>query len=139
MSVTMRKTTNFVGGTSTGGGDSGLSIQNQPELYTRRVNYNTPSKTFSLPKGTVLTELWVIPGHGGALPTAGTVSLIDTISLTALLLNVSATSVSKATVSPIGQLSADTKYQVTATGLNAGAEVAVGFTAILPRQQKTHA
>lgn len=128
----LARPTNTPSGIATGGGDTGLTVQPQPHLFTIEISSSQQPKDFRLPAGTMLLETWLIP-RVDAMPTAGVVSLTDVTNTIAYATNLDATVVSRETLTTPGQLPEETRFRASQTGLSAGSTVAIGFVAIVPQ------
>jgi len=148
----LRRATNYPGGISAGGGDTGFDTQPQKTILLKKVSQS--AQDVILPKGTVVLSTVVMPDPD-APAVAGTVTIkswniatnaaIDTIAE-----NVSATSYSETIAAattddgddpPVvtglvasgTMLAADTRYRITPTNIGADTAALAGFEVVLPR------
>lgn len=131
----LRRTTNFAGGLSVGGGDTTWDRTPQPMLITKRLTDKNPIVQAIVPAGTILLEQWILPAPG-VQPTAGTVTMIDTTNGVAYMINQDATLYQKAALATIGELTVDSRFRMQATGLSADSAVDVGLF-VIPKKWTT--
>ncbi len=128
----LKRPTNHPSGISTGGGDTGLDVQPQKSILTKRCVAGSTAD-FVLPAGTTLFSTVVLPDPN-ATPAAGTIDLDNVTGSANVLNDVSATAAAiTALAGGAVILAAETRYRITPTSLTANKAVLVGFEAILPR------
>lgn len=118
-----RKPTNFSGGISAGGGDTGSDKITQLTYIGVKLTATTLSKTITLPAGTCIFGYAIMPGEN--LPGAGTVDAGYSGSLDAYIADGILTAPSKANLTTAVRLSAAQDVIFTATGLTGDVFVAL--------------
>lgn len=130
MSIFLRRQTNYSGGISAGGGDTGWDKVPQPTLLCKKV-VGTNVVEATLPKGTTILDIVVYP-HPDAPATAGTVDITDVTNAVVLGAAISLTAASFARLATIAQTTSDIRVRITPTGLSASEGAYVGLNVILP-------
>jgi hypothetical protein len=147
----LRRQSNYPGGISAGGGDTGFETQPQKTVLLKKVSQ--AALDFVLPKGTVILSTIVMPDPD-APAAAGTVSLVsldgsgdddvtfaDDVAATGYSETLAATTTVDGDEAINGVvatgtiLAADTRFRVTPDSIGAGTAALVGFEAILPRMR----